>query len=232
MALLGHAASYIVSSPNPHTSAEAWGLLGFEDNGSDASIIRMTDGQVFVAIVPAENSTTLGLGYFAPSLQSVRDKLVAAQVALEGTPTTDLTVRGCSTTWWVHTATPERMQQRSGEGSPILGYFDAMVLPVSDVTAASEWIQRLGYILIDIGGDISKRIDCTDGLVTLSLRKQDEGVPFLHYTADIDDEWASAALEALDTRVTIYRDADGSPYMARIAMPDDVMIIVTSDELS
>jgi hypothetical protein len=57
-------------------------------------------------------------------------------------------------------------------------------------------------------------------------------VPFLHYTADIDDEWASAALEALDTRVTIYRDADGSPYMARIAMPDDVMIIVTSDELS
>jgi len=72
MALLGHAASYIVSSPNPHASAEAWGLLGFEDNGSDASIIRMTDGQVFVAIVPAASST-LGLGYFAPSLQSVRD---------------------------------------------------------------------------------------------------------------------------------------------------------------
>lgn len=231
MALLGHAASYIVSSPNPHASAEAWGLLGFEDAGSDATIIRMTDGQVFVAIVPAENST-LGLGYFAPSLQSVRDRLVAAQVALEGTPTTDLTVRGCSTTWWVHTATPERMQQRSGESSPILGYFDAMVLPVSDVVTAAEWIQRLGYILIDIGGDTSQRIDCTDGLVTLSLRKQEDGVPFLHYTADIDDEWASAAIEAFDTRVTIYRDAAEAPYMARFSMPDGVMIIVTSDELS
>lgn len=231
MALLGHAASYIVSSPNPHASAEAWGLLGFDDVGSDASIIRISDGQVIVAIIPGDASP-LSMAYFAPSLQSVRDKLVAAQVALEGTPTTDLTVHGCSTTWYVHTATPERMVQRSGEGSPILGYFDALVLPVADVVRQTEWIQRLGYILIDIGGDVTQRMDCTDGLVTLSLRKQDEGAPFLHYTADIDDDWVEAAIEALGDRVTIYRDHDAMPYMARIAMPDGVTIIVTSDELS
>ena len=120
MALLGHASTYIVSSPNPHASAEAWGLLGFDDAGSDASIIRMTDGQIFIAIIPDEGSG-LSLAYFAPSLQSVRDKLVAAHVELTGTPTTDLCVHGCSTTWWIHSATPERMQVRTGQGSPLLG---------------------------------------------------------------------------------------------------------------
>jgi hypothetical protein len=231
MALLGHAATYIVSSPNPHASAEAWGLLGFDDAGSDASIIRMTDGQIFISIIPREGSG-LSLAYFAPSLQSVRDKLVAANVELTGTPTTDLCVHGCSTTWWIHTATPERMQQRTGEGSPLLGYFDALVLPVNEVAAASEWIQRLGYILIDIGGDVSSRIDCTDGLVTLSLRETDGGSTFLHYTADLDAEWAEAAESSLGSQLTVYRDADGMPYMARIVMPDDVVIIITSDELS
>ncbi len=231
MALLGHAASYIAQSPNPHASAEVWGLLGFEDAGSDDTIVRMTDGQLFMTLVPGAASH-LGIAYFAPSLQSVRDKLVAASVELEGTPTTDLTVHGCSTTWWIHTATPERMLQRSGESSPYLGYFDALVLPVSDVPSATAWIQRLGYILIDIGGDTSQRIDCTDGPVTLSLRAHEQGAPYLHYTADIDNEWVDAAHEALGDRITIYRDADNVPFMARIAMPDGVMIIVTSDELS
>lgn len=231
MALLGHAAAYIASSSDPHASAEVWGLLGFEDAGSDATTIRMTDGQIFMTILSGQTPAS-GIAYFAPSLQSVRDRLVAANVELEGTPTTDLTVRGCSTTWWIHTATPERMLQRSGEGSPILGYFDALVLPVPDVVSSMEWIQRLGYILIDIGGDTTQRIDCTDGLSTLSLRKQDQGAPYLHYTADIDDEWVAAAQDALGDRLTLYRDADNQPYMARIMMPDDVMIIVTSDELS
>jgi hypothetical protein len=206
-------------------------LLGFDDAGSDESIIRMTDGQIFISIIPREGSG-LSLAYFAPSLQSVRDKLVAANVELTGTPTTDLCVHGCSTTWWIHTATPERMQQRTGEGSPLLGYFDALVLPVNEVATASEWIQRLGYILIDIGGDVSSRIDCTDGLVTLSLRKTDGGSTFLHYPADLDAEWAEAAESSLGSQLTVYRDADGMPYMARIVMPDDVVIIITSDELS
>ncbi len=230
MALLGHAATYIVATPDPHASAEAWGLLGFEDAGSDSSVVRITDGQIFMALVPGETSA-LGLAYFAPSLQSVRDRLVAAHVDLEGTPTTELTVRGCSTSWWIQTATPDRIRERSGEGSPILGYFDALVLPVSSVAASMEWIQRLGYILIDAGGDTSRRIDCTDGPVTLSLRQQESGVPYLHYTADIDAEWADAAHDALGQRLTLYRDADEVPYMARISMPDGVMIIVTSDDI-
>ena len=103
---------------------------------------------------------------------------------------------------------------------------------MNEVVAASEWIQRLGYILIDIGGDVSSRIDCTDGLVTLSLRKTDGGSTFLHYTADLDAEWAEAAESSLGSQLTVYRDADGMPYMARIVMPDDVVIIITSDELS
>ncbi|MBP7094221.1 MAG: hypothetical protein KBB72_09250, partial [Candidatus Kapabacteria bacterium] len=54
--------------------------------------------------------------------------------------------------------------------------------------------------------------------------------PFLHYTADIDDEWVEAATEASGDRLKLHRDPTGHVTLAIFSMPDGCTIMVTPDE--
>ncbi|MBK6418759.1 MAG: hypothetical protein IPF79_06190 [Ignavibacteria bacterium] len=47
--------------------------LGFVDNGSSDAVVRLTDGQILLSILPSEPAP-LAVAYFAPSLQSTGDK--------------------------------------------------------------------------------------------------------------------------------------------------------------
>jgi hypothetical protein len=229
MALLGHASRILVTGPDPSTSRLAWEDLGFEDAGSTDDVVRLTDGQVLLTIM-AGDACPLALVYFAPSLQSVGDKLLAAGIEIHGSATTSWHVRGPgSIEWWIHSATAATVVHRSGEGSPVLGYLDGIVVPVDDVNAATEWAQKLGYLVADAWDEPAPQADLTDGLATLSFREQDQTAPYLHYTADLDDEWVEAATEAVGTRLSVRRTQDGAVLLATIAMPDGVLIMITPD---
>ncbi len=229
MALLGHASRILITGPDPATSRLAWEDLGFEDAGSADDVVRLTDGQILLTIMPGD-ARPLALAYFAPSLQSVGDKLIAAGVEAHGSATTSWHVCGPgSIEWWIHPATAATVVHRSGEGSPVLGYLDAIVVPVDDVNAATVWAQKLGYLVADTWDEPAPQADLTDGLVTLSFRRQEPAAPYLHYTADLDNEWVDAATEAVGSRLAVRRSPDGEVLLATIAMPDGVLIMITPD---
>ncbi|MCX6140228.1 MAG: hypothetical protein NTX15_05275 [Candidatus Kapabacteria bacterium] len=230
MALLGHASRIIVASAQPEASRGVWEAIGFVDNGSSDSVVRLTDGQILISLLPQEASP-LALAYFAPSLQSVGDKLLASGFEISGSNATGWHVPGPGMMeWWIHPATPSTLAQRSGESSPILGYFDAIVIPVSDVHDAAAWAQLCGYFIADQWENPLPQVDLTDGIVNISFRKQDAGVPFLHFTADLDDEWLAEATEAVGERLTVHRDGNGNTSLAIFSMPDACTIMVTPDE--
>jgi len=230
MALLGHASRFILSSLDPQTSRVSWEALGFVDKGSDDSVVRLTDGQILISILP-QDPAPLAVAYFAPSLQSVGDKLLASQFEMSGSNMTGWHVVGPGMMeWWIHPATPATIEQRSGEGSPILGYFDAVVIPVSDAKDAAEWAQLCGYFIADQWESPMPQVDLTDGLVNISFRQQQKSAPFLHYTADLDEGWIEEATEALGDRLTLHHDDNGRASLAIFAMPDGCTIMVTPDE--
>lgn len=230
MALLGHASRYIISAADPAASRPVWEDLGFVDNGSSDTVVRLTDGQILISILPAEPAP-LAVAYFAPSLQSTGDKLIAAGIEISGSIATGWHMHGPGQLdWWIHPATPTTVEQRSGEGSPLLGYVDALVVPCEDVQKAAEWAQLVGYFIADQWDSPMPQVDVTDGLVNLSFRKQSTGAPFLHYTADIDDEWVEAAVEAAGDRLKLHRDPTGHVNLAIFSMPDGCTIMVTPDE--
>ncbi len=229
MAFLGHAARILIPSSDPASARSAWEDLGFEDAGSDGDVVRLTDGQILCTLMPGD-AGPLAAVYFAASLQSVGDKLTSAGITAHGSALTHWQVPGPgSMSWWIHPATAANVIHRSGEGSPLLGYVDAIVVPVDDVQAAATFAQKVGYVIADAWETPQPQVDCTDGLLTLSFREQGAGIPFLHYEADLDDEWVTQATEAVGDRLTVRRDADGSILLATIAMPDDVLIMVTPD---
>nr|MBP7094419.1 hypothetical protein [Candidatus Kapabacteria bacterium] len=214
MALLGHASRFIISSTDPSVSRTAWEDLGFVDNGSSDAVVRLTDGQILLSILPSEPAP-LAVAYFAPSLQSTGDKLLAAGIEISGSNATGWHMHGPGQLdWLIHPATPTTVEQRSGEGSPLLGYIDAIVVPCDDVQKAAEWAQLVGYFIADQWDSPMPQVDLTDGLVNLSFRKQAPSAPFLHYTADIDDEWVEAATEASGDRLKLHRDPTGHVTLA------------------
>ncbi len=229
MSLLGHTARFVLSCPNPEESRQQWEFLGFEDVGSAAGSVRLSDGQIFLTLVSGD-VRPLACAYFAPSLQSVGDKLVAAGIAIEGNASTQWRVAGPgSLEWWIHPAHPSDMLVRTGEGSPLLGYFDALVCAVPDAEQAAEMAQKMGYVIIDAWPEPMPQVDLTDGLLTLSFRTQAAANPVLHYTADLDEYWISEAVEGLGESVVIHRNTAGQAVLAVISMPDGATIMVTPD---
>lgn len=230
MALLGHASRIVISSLDPALSRGVWEQLGFEDAGSTSEIARLTDGQVLLSLISHEDPSP-GLAYFAPSLQSVADKLTAAGIAFVGSHATSLHLQGPGElTVWIHPATMNNVIHRSGEDSPFFGYLDAVVVPVANVSSAADWAQKCGFFIVDQWDDPSPQVDVTDGLTTISFRQQAIGVPFLHYTADMDNDWVESITEACGELLTIHRSVEGKISMAVITMPDACLILITPDE--
>jgi len=230
MALLGHASRIVIASQDPSSSRGAWEQLGFEDAGSTQEISRLTDGQILLSLIQHEDPSP-GLAYFAPSLQSVADRILAAGLPYEGTQSTSLCLTGPGDlTIWIHPATTENVVHRTGEGSPFLGYYDALVVPVEDVDAAAVWAQKCGYFIADQWDDPNPQVDVTDGLNVISFRKQAVRSPILHYTADMDNDWVESITEACGEMLKVHRGESGNVTMAVIGMPDACMIFITPDE--
>lgn len=230
MAFLGHSARLLVFHESPHNVAPVWQGAGFEIVTEDEAECVLTDGQLFVVIRQGHSSAPT-LEYLAASLQSVKDKLVAAGIQPSMIAVDGLHIKGPGLLEYaVAPATAANVMHRTGDGNPILGYVDALVVPVESADASAVWSQKCGYFIAEATGTHVPCVDVTDGIWMLSFREQSLAPPFLHYTADIDEEWIDQLLSVLPNAV-VKRDEHGCATLVICELPGGVRIMITSDEI-
>lgn len=229
MALLGHCARLWLRTPHLENLAEQLVTIGF-DQTDPVVHGRMSDGQILLHVAHGELQPP-ALLYHAPSLQSVGDRLTSAGIAFEGSFADHLDLLGPGQLRVrVVPAAAADMEERSGEDNHDLGFLDAIVVPVNDVNEAATWAQRCGFFIIESSEVGMPMVDVTDGLVKMSFRKQELRAPYLHYTADIDEEWCEALKERCGASCVIHGDALVRDCVAQITLGDALTIMVTADE--
>lgn len=235
MALLGYSARIIVSSENISQSLQSWTGLGFEVQGESAGRVRLTDGQVLLTLM-SDNCSSPSLAYSHTDVASLMKDLSDAGIdASDCSPTSGGTMSTvciaapeCGIIY-VHEESNPTIALASKEQSPMLGYFDALVIGVSDVNNVKNWAERAGYFLQEERRVPFPQADVTDGLVTLSFR---EMTPrrFLSYCTDIDraylDEIDRVCREAAIQCNIINTD------IIKLTMPEGTVIMISNDLIS
>lgn len=230
MALLGHVARLTLHTAAIDSTNALLEAVGFAPSSSPDGHALWTDGQILMS-VDGTASTPASLTYYAASLQSVGDRLAAAGVTVEGTKMTELSVKGPGVlTIRIVSASASDMEERSGEDNHVLGFLDALVVPVEDASAAAEWAQKCGFFIIEASSIGSPMVDVTDGLVKISFREQAVRAPYLHYTADIDADWSTSVKDALGDACRIVGDSPSAPELLQLTIADALVIMVTPDE--
>jgi hypothetical protein len=230
MAFLGHSARLRVHHEAPSQAALAWVALGFEQETATETEVHLTDGQIFVCIVQGAPSPGQ-LEYVAASLQSVKDKLLAAGQVLDVVSQTEIRFAGPGKLDYLITpATAHNVVHRTGDSNAVLGYLDSLVVSVEDADASAVWAQKCGYFIAEATGRDIPCVDVTDGIWMLSFREQGIVAPFLHYTADIDDEWTDEIASVFPS-AQIHRDSQGDAVLIVCNMPGEVRIMITNDEI-
>lgn len=228
MALLGHVARLTLHTSDVGATAGVLGAVGFDGVTDRQETVRCNDGQILMQI-EAGTEHSVALTYHAPSLQSVGDRLTAAGIAYSGNKTESLVIQGPGQlSVRVVIATPSDIEERSGEDNHVLGFLDAVVIPVDDATAAAVWAQKCGFFIIEASRDGAPMVDVTDGLIKLSFREQTLRAPYLHYTADIDRDWIESMTDSLGTSCRVVNN--GTVELAQISVTDALVIMVTADE--
>ncbi|MBU3679529.1 MAG: hypothetical protein FGM32_07975 [Candidatus Kapabacteria bacterium] len=230
MALLGHVARLTLHTAASESTIGSLEAVGFSSSSSHDGRTPCTDGQILVSI-DGNGTAPASLTYYAPSLQSVGDRLAAAGVVFEGTKMTELSVKGPGAlTLKIISASASDMEERSGEDNHVLGYLDALVVPVDDASAAAEWAQKCGFFIIEASTIGTPMVDVTDGLIKISFREQAVRAPYLHYTADIDADWCAVVRDALGDACRIMGDTPSAPELVQLTIADALVIMVTPDE--
>ena len=230
MALLGHSARLLLHHEAPLQASESWELIGFEQEHASEDEVQLSDGQIFVTICRGEQHVPK-LAYVAASLQSVKDKILASGNTLDIISQQELSFRGPGMLeYTVVPATADNIVHRTGDSNPVLGYLDALVVPVEDADASAVWAQKCGYFIAEATGRAIPCVDVTDGIWMLSFREQALRAPFLHYTADMDAEWVAELQEALPT-ADVKLGPDGHAIVVVCSMPGGIPVMITSDEI-
>lgn len=230
MALLGHVARLTLHTAATESTISALDAVGFASSSSHDGHTLCSDGQILMSI-DGTGTAPASLTYYAASLQSVGDRLAAAGIAVEGTKMTELSVKGPGVlTLQIISASASDMEERSGEDNHVLGYLDALVVPVDDAGAAAEWAQNCGFFIIEASSIGSPMVDVTDGLVKISFREQAVRAPYLHYTADVDADWCGSVQDALGDSCRIVGGSSSAPDLVQLTIADALVIMVTPDE--
>ena len=128
-----------------------------------------------------------------------------------------------------HRRSAMEAEMATREQSPLLGYFDALVVGVESVEAAKAWSETSGFFVQDEWGAPYKQVDVTDGLSVLSFRELPSR-PFLAYSADFDRELVRLLTEAAPDRIRLFEN-NGKVDRARITMPEGTVIMVYDDSI-
>lgn len=228
MALLGHVARLTLHSADVQLTAGILSDAGFDGAISAQGQFRFSDGQILIQLESGP-AGSVSLTYHAASLQSVGDRLTAAGVDYEGNKTEALQIDGPGQlTVRVEVATPSDIEERSGEDNHLLGFLDAIVVPVQDAAAAAQWAQKCGFFIVEAETTVPAMVDVTDGLVKMSFREQALRAPYLHYTADIDREWVESVKASVGESCRVMDR--GVVELVQVTVSDALDIMVTADE--
>lgn len=229
--MLGHSSRLLLRVPQPLEVQQAWEAAGFTIEDAYPDAIRCTDGQIMVLIQQGEPIVPQ-LVYYAPSLQSVRDRLVSAGEHAEMAEPQRLQVAAPGAlAVTVLPAKASLIAHRSGDSNPVLGFLDALVVPAPDADAAARWSQNAGFFIAETTNESSiPCADVTDGLWMLSFRQQAGAAPFLHYSADIDADWVDHITDSIPG-ASVHRDGDNNVTLVTCVLPGGVQFMITNDEL-
>lgn len=230
MAFLGHSARLLVYCSAPEHAVEEWSKVGFEIVQSSAQETLLTDGQINV-MIKSDHNQSAQLEYLGASLQSIKDKIIAGGNALQKISADELVMAGPGMLrYTIKPATAGNVVHCTGDSNPVLGYVDALVVPVQDADAAATWAQSCGYFIAEASGRDIHCVDVTDGIWMLSFRQQPAAAPFLHYTADIDQEWLDEFVSNVPN-AKVLRSDDGAVDLVVCSMPGGITIMITNDEI-
>lgn len=230
MAFLGHSARLLITCNEPVVASEQWQGVGFEVEFASEHEVGLTDGQIFITLRHGQHEE-IAMEYVAASIQSVKDKILASGNTLEVMTPTELRFAGPGQLRYIITpATAENIVHRTGDSNPVLGYLDALVVPVADAHQSAVWAQSCGYFIAEASGEDISCVDVTDGIWMLSFREQALRAPFLAYTADIDDQWVEDLLSSCPS-AQIRKDENGSIMLVVCLLPGNVSVMITPDEI-
>ncbi|MBM4178405.1 MAG: hypothetical protein FJ211_03620 [Ignavibacteria bacterium] len=230
MAFLGHSARLLLHCTAASADAERWTALGFDILESSEHEALLTDGQINVVLRTGDQQPPQ-LEYLGASLQSIKDKILAGGNVLEKIGTEELVFAGPGMLRYsIKPATAANVVHCTGDSNPVLGYVDALVVPVVDADQAAVWAQACGYFIAEASGRDIHCVDVTDGIWMLSFREQPAGAPFLHYTADIDQEWIDD-ISGIFPDAKVMRSGDGTVDLFICSMPGGLPIMITNDEI-
>ncbi|MBU3698509.1 MAG: hypothetical protein FGM33_00660 [Candidatus Kapabacteria bacterium] len=229
MALLGHVARLVVHPADIDQVLPMFDAVGFDAGDETSYGRRLSDGQILM-LLNADGPTEPGLLYAAPSLQSVGDRLAAAGIAFTGNRTSELHLEGPGQLRIrIVAATADDIEERSGLDNPVLGFLDSIVVPVSDTALAARWAQSCGFFILETSDVAAPMVDVTDGLVKISFRQQQLRAPYLHYTADIDKEWADDLKQTLGQACTIIPSGTDVGLVS-VDLAGALHVMITSDD--
>lgn len=229
MALLGHVARLVIHPAEAASVVSLLENLGFETGVDTPYGQCLADGQLLM-LVRSGQPAGPSLLYAAASLQSVGDRLTAAGVPFSGDRTSQLHIEGPGhLRITIVPATAEDIEERSGLDNPVLGFLDSIVVPVTDADEAARWAQKCGFFILETSDVAAPMVDVTDGLMKLSFRQQELRAPYLHYTADIDREWADDLKQSIEDACTII-PAGGDVGLVAVNAVDAMQFMITHDE--
>lgn len=222
MSVLGHTARLLISTADLRASALAWEAVGFQVQSNSETSIQLTDGQLLLTLREQE--------FFSPALAYGTSDIAAASTATIPGP-------DGKTLMYLHALPVTMAQVASGEQNRFLGYFDALVVQVGDVLNARRWAEELGFFVLEEFGGMYPQSDVTDGLSTLSFRKNEMVGRSLVYVTDIDEDLADDITTSLQEKlgdevadsVAVFRDANNNVAMIRLLLPEGTRITIVQD---
>ncbi|MBI2793192.1 MAG: hypothetical protein HYX66_00905 [Ignavibacteria bacterium] len=235
MAFLGYSVRIVVSSDNIHRSVHSWSGLGFDVQGESAGRVRLSDGQILLTLMP-DHCLSPTLAYFHHDVSALMKECFKAGLDVadcsnrssKAISTLRITVPECGEIY-VHEHSDLTITSASKEQSPLLGYFDSLVLGVPKIESVKIWAEHAGYFIQEEWREPFPQVDVTDGLAALSFRKM-HPQRFLSYSADLDrmylEEIGSVCEELAVECVVVNAD------LIKLTMPEGTVIMISNDMIS
>jgi hypothetical protein len=235
MAFLGYSVRIVASSDNIDRSVHSWSGLGFEVQGESAGRVRLSDGQILLTLIP-DHCSSPTLAYFHHDVRALMKECSEAGLDVaDCSGTSDGTISSlridvpeCGE-FYVHEHNALTITSASREQSPLLGYFDALVLGVSNTESVKIWAEHAGFFIQEEWREPFPQVDVTDGLAALSFRKM-HPQKFLSYSADLDRNYLEeigSVCEDLAVNCAIINSD-----LIKLTMPEGTVIMISNDMIS
>ncbi len=234
MAFLGHSVQLLFQQPSVSDFSEAWEQLGFEPlpstANSESDNTLLSDGQLIVSCHHGDTKPP-ALRYFHADVDGLHQKLQDKGLALEFIPNDKITFEMPGGLEVVVCQQPfEELLVVTKVQNSLLGYADALVVNVPDLSAAQHWAENVGYFVQEQQHGAVSSLDVFDGLFTISFRKSTGKKLFVSYVTVFDNDLVEDLKSVAPAEASTRTYADGSIMYVEIPMSQELSLIVSPDD--